>query len=120
MTPEPVGTLAGAGIVAAAIVAFGPLAGPYIVMIVWAFGGALVSLSASHTRGFWPSAGFVARGVFIGATGAGLAAEWAASTWGLSAAHAWLMPAAAGLGAVADKWTWLRDLLSRRSEGAPQ
>ncbi len=120
MTPEPVGTIAGAGLVAAAIVAFGPLAGPYIVMIVWAFGGALVSLSASTTRGLWPSTIFVLRGVFIGATGAGLAAEWAASTWGLSAAHSWLMPAAAAIGAVSARWRWLRALFARRSEGSQQ
>ncbi len=120
MATEPGSSLAGAGLVAAVIAAAGPLAGPYIIIAVTAFGGALIGLSSSHTRGLWPSAIFVARGVFVGLVFTGICADLVAGYWPGTTAHSWLAPVSAVLGAMADKWQVVRDWFGRRTGVDPK
>ena len=111
--PTSTATAGAASLVVLSVAALGPILGPYLVMTVFAFGGALVSLAGSPVRGFLPSLGFVLRGVFIGLTFTGLLADYAASH-GWASSHAVMAPAAAVLGALADKWKAVRNLVGSR------
>ena len=108
--PEPhtsAATATGAGLVAAAISSAGPLAGPYLIIAIAAFGGSFVALTVKPPTSVRGGLAVLLRGVIVAMVATGLLA-WAmsAAVPGLAAAD-WLVPLAFVIG-LQPEWALAR------------
>ena len=119
--PEPHSTAAtatGGVLIASSIAAMGPVLGPYLVIALFAFGGAFVSLTNKPPTSTHRGLAVLARGMVVAMVATGLLA------WGLSsavpglAAHDWIGPLAFLIG-LQPEWALnrLRKMTGEASEG---